>query len=133
MNTMTPEEIVAKFANSIEHFEPIDGQPSDTDFTGIREVLDTLLIQILYKKTGSVHNPISLIFRMQNSNRSMARNSSNPRGQGHTMQESTTMPRPSSVRARKLRTKQSARIALPKRRCGKRRRSLSSLSSNTLG
>ena len=58
---MTPEEIVAKFTNSIEHFEPIYGQPSDTDFTGIREVLDTLLIQILYDTTGSVHNPIGLI------------------------------------------------------------------------
>ena len=47
MNTMTPEEIVEKFANLLEHFEPIDGQPSDTDFMGIREVFYTLLIQIL--------------------------------------------------------------------------------------
>ena len=59
---MTPEEIVAKLANSVEHFEPIDRQPSDTDFTGIRKVLDTLFIQILYDKTGSVHNPIRLIW-----------------------------------------------------------------------
>ena len=58
---MAPEEIVAKFANSLEHFEPIAGQPSDTDLTRIREVVAPLLLQILYDETGAVHNLVSLI------------------------------------------------------------------------
>ena len=49
-DTMTPEEIVAKFADALKHFEPIDGQPSDTVLNRIREVLATLLLQIPYKK-----------------------------------------------------------------------------------
>ena len=43
---MTPEEIVAKNINVYEKFEPIDGQPSDTDLPQIREVLAPLLLQI---------------------------------------------------------------------------------------
>ena len=58
---MTPKEIVAKFDNSLEHFEPIDGKPSDTYLTRIREVLAPLLLQIPYEETGSVHNLIVLI------------------------------------------------------------------------
>ena len=45
-NTMTPEEIVATFANFSGQFEPIDGQPSDTNLTRIREVVAPLLLQI---------------------------------------------------------------------------------------
>ena len=30
---MMPKEIVEKFADALENFEPIDGQPSDTDLT----------------------------------------------------------------------------------------------------
>ena len=59
---MTPKEIVAKFANLLEKFEPISGQPSDTDITRIREVVETLLLQIPYDKTGAVHNLIGLIW-----------------------------------------------------------------------
>ena len=32
-NTMMPKEIVLKFANSLEQFDPIDRQPSGTDLT----------------------------------------------------------------------------------------------------
>ena len=58
---MTPEEIVAKLAHALNNFEPIDGQPSDTDLTRLRETVAPLLLQILYDKTGSVHNLIGLI------------------------------------------------------------------------
>ena len=58
---MTPEEIVAKFANSLEQFEPMDRQPSNTDLTRIQEVVSPLLLQIQYDKTGSVHNLIGII------------------------------------------------------------------------
>ena len=58
---MTPKEIVVKFSNSLEHFEPIDGHLSDTDLTRIREVVAPLLLQIPYDKTGAVHNLIGLI------------------------------------------------------------------------
>ena len=58
---MNPEEIVAKFANSLKHFEPINGQPSETNLTRIREVVAPLLLQILYDETGAVHKLIGLI------------------------------------------------------------------------
>ena len=58
---MMPKEIVAKFAHSLEQFEPIVGQPSNTDLTRIREVVAPLLLQIPYNETGAVHNLIGLI------------------------------------------------------------------------
>ena len=59
---MNPEEIVAKFANSLKQFELIAGQPSDTNLTRIREVVAPLLLQIHYDETGAVHNLIGLIW-----------------------------------------------------------------------
>ena len=61
-DTMMPKEIVMKLANVLEQFEPIYGQPSDTDLTRIREVVALLLLQILYDKTGGTHNLICLIW-----------------------------------------------------------------------
>ena len=58
---MTPEDIVAKFAHSLDNFDPIDRQPSDTDLTKLREAVAPLLLQITYEKTGAVHNLIGLI------------------------------------------------------------------------
>ena len=58
---MTPEDIVEKFAHSLNNFDPINGQPSDTELTRLREAVDPLLLQIPYDKTGGVHNLISLI------------------------------------------------------------------------
>ena len=58
---MTPEEIVAKFVHSIDNFEPIDGQPPDSDLTRLQVAFAPLLLQILYDKTGAVHNLIGLI------------------------------------------------------------------------
>ena len=58
---MTPEEIVAKFAHALDNFDPITGQPSDTDLTRLREAVAPLLLQIPYDETGGVHNLIGLI------------------------------------------------------------------------
>ena len=58
---MTPKDIVAKFAHSLNNFEPILGQPSDSDLTRLREAVVPLLLHILYNKTGAVHNLIGLI------------------------------------------------------------------------
>ena len=58
---MTPEEIVAKFSDALEKFDPINGQPSETYLTRIREVLPTLLLQIPYDETEGTHNLIGLI------------------------------------------------------------------------
>ena len=58
---MTPKDIVAKFANALEQFEPIEGHPPDTDITRIQEVVALILLQILYDKKGGAHNLIGLI------------------------------------------------------------------------
>ena len=58
---MTSEDIVAKFADALEQFQLIDGQPSDTDLTQIREVVAPLLLQTPQNDTGVTHNPIGLI------------------------------------------------------------------------
>ena len=51
-----------KFAHSLDNFEPIVGQPSDSDLTRLREAVVPLLLQIPYNKTGAVHNLIGLIW-----------------------------------------------------------------------
>ena len=58
---MTPDEIVAKFATALDHFEPIIDQPSDTDLTRLWEAVASLLLQILYDKRGGQHNLIGII------------------------------------------------------------------------
>ena len=57
-----PEEIVMKLADALEQFELIDGQPSDTYLTRIREVVAPLLLQIPYDETGGTHNLIGIIW-----------------------------------------------------------------------
>ena len=59
---MTPEEIVAKFADALDNFEPIVGQPSDSDLTRLQEAVTPLLLQIPYDETGTVHKLIGLIW-----------------------------------------------------------------------
>ena len=59
---MNPEEIVVKFAHALDNFEPIDGQPSNTDLTRLREAVAPLLLKILYDETGAVPNLIGLIW-----------------------------------------------------------------------
>ena len=58
---MTPEEIVAKFAHSLDNFKLIDGQPYDSDLTRLQEAVAPLLLQILYDEMGAVDNLIVLI------------------------------------------------------------------------
>ena len=59
---MTPEEIVSKFAHSLDNFEPIDGQLSDTNLTRLREAVAPILLQIPYDETGAIHNLIDSIW-----------------------------------------------------------------------
>ena len=59
---MTPEEIVENFSNSLDNFEPIVGQTSDSDLTRLQEAVAPLLLHILYDETGAVHNLIVLIW-----------------------------------------------------------------------
>ena len=58
---MTPDEIVAKFSASLDKFEPITNQPSDSDLTRLREAIAPLLLQIPYDETGGTHNVIGII------------------------------------------------------------------------
>ena len=58
---MTPEVIVSKFTHSLKNFDPIVGQPSNSDLTRLQETVSPLPIQILYDETGAVHNLIGLI------------------------------------------------------------------------
>ena len=57
---MTPKGIVAKFADTLEKFELIDSQPSDTDLMRIRAVVAPLLLQIPYDEMGGTHNLVGL-------------------------------------------------------------------------
>ena len=59
---MIPEEIVAKFAHSLESFDPIYGQPSNTNITRLQDSIAPLLLQITYDETGAVHDLIRLIW-----------------------------------------------------------------------
>ena len=58
---MTADEIVAKFAMALDHFEPITDQPLDTDLIRLLEAVAPLLLQIPYDKTGRKHNLIGII------------------------------------------------------------------------
>ena len=69
----------------------------------------------------------------QRTQRATARHSSNPQEWELTTRQSTTIPRLSSVRARKPRIKQSAPTAVPTRRRSERLRSSSLPSSKTHG
>ena len=52
---------MANFAHELEKFEPITGQPSDTNLTRLWEAVAPLLLQIPYDETGGAHNLIGLI------------------------------------------------------------------------
>ena len=59
---MTLYEIVGKFATTLNHFDLITDQPSDTDLIRLREAVDPLLLQIPYDETGGKHNLIGRIW-----------------------------------------------------------------------
>ena len=58
---MSPEEIVAKFAEALKLFEPIEGQPSIWDLTKILEIITQLLLQILFNETEGKDNLVGVI------------------------------------------------------------------------
>ena len=58
---MSPKEIVAKFAEALECFEPIEGQPSIWDLTKILEVLTQLLLQIPFDEMEGKDNLVGII------------------------------------------------------------------------
>ena len=58
---MTPEEIVAKFSNALDLFNPIEGHPSYVDMTRICEALSPLLLQIPYYGLNAKHNLVGII------------------------------------------------------------------------
>ena len=58
---MSPEEIVAKFVEAADLFEPISGQPSDVEITRIRETLTPILLQIPYDDAEARDNLVGLI------------------------------------------------------------------------
>ena len=71
-------------------------------------------------------NSLDSLGRWQRTQRATAQHSSNPHEWKLTTRQSTTMPRPSDVHARKPRTKQSAPTVVPMRRRGERLHSSSS-------
>ena len=58
---MSPEDIVTKFVEALELFEPIEGQPSIWDLTEISEVLTQLLLQIPFDETEGKDNIVGVI------------------------------------------------------------------------
>ena len=115
--TMTPEETVAKFADALEQFKPIYGQPSDTDLTRIRGVVALIHLQIPYDDTGGTHNLIVLIWPVAAYTTCYDAEFPNPHALVPTIRQLMTMPRPVSARARNRRTKPSALTAAPTRPC----------------
>ena len=53
---------MAKFSHSLNNFEPIVGQPSNSNLTRLQEAVAPLLLQIPYDETGAGHNLIGLIW-----------------------------------------------------------------------
>ena len=58
---MSPDEIVEKFAEALELFEPIERQPSIQNLTEIAEVLTQLLLQIPFDETEEKDNLVGII------------------------------------------------------------------------
>ena len=58
---MLPEEIVAKFAEALELFDPIKGKPSIWNLTEIAEVLTQFLLQITFDETKGKENLVGII------------------------------------------------------------------------
>ena len=57
---MKPKDVPILFAELASTFEPISGQPSDSDIVKITEVLSEALYQIPYDDEKGVHNLVGL-------------------------------------------------------------------------
>ena len=58
---MKPEDVPLLFAEMDSTYEPILGQPSDSDIVKITEVLSEALYQIPYNDEKGIHNLVGLI------------------------------------------------------------------------
>ena len=58
---MKPEDVSILFTDLGSNFEPIIGQPSDSDIVKMRENISEVLYQIPYDDENDVHNLVGLI------------------------------------------------------------------------
>ena len=58
---MKPKDVPLLFAEMASTYEPISGQPSDSDIVKITEVLSEALYQIPYDGEKGIHNLVGLI------------------------------------------------------------------------
>ena len=58
---MSPEDIVAIFAEALERFRAIRGQPTDADLHALREILYPILLDIPYDQAEGKHSLVALI------------------------------------------------------------------------
>ena len=58
---MKPEDVSILFTDLGSTFEPITGQPTDSDIVKMREVISEVLYQIPYDDDNGVHNLVGLI------------------------------------------------------------------------
>ena len=58
---MKPEESQFLFAARLDVFDPVLGQPTDTDLTWICEEITTILLPLLYDVEKGIHNLMGLI------------------------------------------------------------------------
>ena len=58
---MKPEDVPILFAELASTFEPISGQPSDSDLVKITEVFSETLYQIPYDDEKGIHNLVGII------------------------------------------------------------------------
>ena len=58
---MKPEDVPLLFAEMASTYEPISGQPSDSDIFKITEVLSEALYQIPFDDEIGIHNLVGLI------------------------------------------------------------------------
>ena len=89
------------FSDALEQLDPIDGHPSDTNLTRIREVVALLLLQIPYDKTGAHTTSSSSFGQWHRTQRAMARSFPNPHMLAPTTKILMTIPRTPYVGAKK--------------------------------
>ena len=58
---MKPEDVPLLFAEMASTYEPISGQPSDSDLVKITEVISEDLYQIPYDDEKGIHNLVGII------------------------------------------------------------------------
>ena len=63
---MNPEESQSLFAAWLDVFEPISGQPNDTDLTWLHKELTSILIPFLYDVENGIHNLMGLVLDEDN-------------------------------------------------------------------